>query len=537
MLPEVRDAAFVSRHPGTQLLHVSEADFKAALLSGATTSGSSSGGSGGAAGMKSGLSVPFTVDRKWYLDRYHKNERYEHVIYAQSRTLYEGVYLNLMTVLHWPMPGVVPGFRSGNKTRLFAKETGVEGWLHDRISPYLATSRDGRSFNFQWVYAKRPLLRGGTAKPDPMRIVMPAAQIVTRDGWHWLYFAGTPKPHTERWQGLCKIYLARWRQDRITGLRPQRDAAKPLIETKPFRWPVGALTLRVVVELSKSGASAAVALISTNGTTLRKLLKAEYASAAADGEQQNTGSSGASEVRVADLRLHALGDVQLRFALRGAATLYAFHITCGPCGCDGPPTDITCDKGNAFSKGLSGFDFAGQLERAKIVTQRMMGAIRTLGDAHHLGRAARIESLLEYGCATGITTRQARRALPDVRSAIGFDVDEAAIAKARRDPESRELGVEFLLAKELGGRTADLVRVCAPFVITSLSPRLFCPLISLTQSAFCRIAVCGSTSSRSRVRPSWRRRCARCCSLSTGRTGCYGSSSRRRRTSTPSTIT
>ena len=51
---------------------------------------------------------------RWYLDRDSKVERYEHVIYSQTRTLYRGgtsggLHLGLTSILHWPYPGVVQG--------------------------------------------------------------------------------------------------------------------------------------------------------------------------------------------------------------------------------------------------------------------------------------------------------------------------------------------------------------------------------------------------------------------------------------------
>ena len=436
---------------GTQLLHIGERDFLHALLNNMTVSRQGKRGR-----------VPFKLESSWYLDRYNKTERYEHVIYSQTRTLYEGVHLGLVTTLHWPMPGVIPGFRMAEKQRLFANVTGIEGWMHDRIVPYLATSRDGRKFNFQWVYAKQPLVRGNTTNAEPMRVVMPAAQVVTWGGWHWLYFAGTMQPHTLRWKGVCKIYLARWPQDRISGLETAPDVARSddsgFVLTKPFRWPRGALALSVNINVGRRAGHAKGAGHSHNERTSRCALSLLTANGTVVpvgtiGEGESIGMN--AEVRVAGLSLHELGDVQMRFEMRGIVRLYAFTITCGPCGCDGPPTDITCDRGNSFSKGLSGFDFEGQLSRATSTTQRMKAALATISDERHLNRAVNPTSLLEYGCATGITTSVAKEALRNVTSAIGFDVDEKAIARARA--RAGASGVQFFMATEVGDRTAELV--------------------------------------------------------------------------------
>ena len=318
---------------GTQLLHVSDDDFHRVLLGNST------------ARQPKGR-VPFKLDRMWYLDRFNKLERYEHVIYYQTRTLYEGVYLGLLTALHWPMPSVIDGFQTEEKQVLFSSVTGVEGWMHDRIAPYLVTSRDARAFNFQWVYAKQPLIRSNTSRPEPMRVLLPAAQIVTWGGWHWLYYAGTQRPHTQRWSGSAKIYLARFPKDRISGLQTTADG---FIMTKPFRWPRGALTLSINLHLGpaggrKDGCGCIISLIGSSGGMVRSLH--EVSSGQRDEDEV--------EVRVADLGLSELGDVQMRFVMRGEVQIYAFTITCGPCGCDDHPTDVTCDTGSSFSKRLSG---------------------------------------------------------------------------------------------------------------------------------------------------------------------------------------
>ena len=391
----------------------------------------------------------------------------------QTRTLYKSVYLNLVTVVHWPTPGVNKGFNKSLKDALFANEGGMEGWLHDRVLPYLATSRDGKRFNYQWVDAKQPLLHGNPSHPEPIGVVLPAAQIVTHRGMHWLYYAGTNKAHTERWTGECKIYLARWQQNRISGLQPCKGIgcsrathADGVVTTKPFRWPQGALSLVVNVDFpqQRRDGRASVELVSTNGTVMHRLLEVSR-----DSDR---------EARVEHLKLHELGDMQLRFALHGTVRLYAFTVACGPCGCDGHPTDITCDKGNSFSKGLSGFDFVGQKIRAEVATRRMIGAIKTLSDVEHLGRPIQINSLLEYGCATGITTRAVKQALPHAQSAIGFDVDQAALAKARAN--AGDSGTEFIHASKLGARTADLV-VCLHVITVQTADELAAKAHALAQ--------------------------------------------------------
>ena len=376
---------------GTQLLHVSSDDFHRALLSNVTAGRRAFPLGKSTAGRKGG--VPFRLERMWYLDRYEKLERYEHVIYYQTRTLYEGVYLGLLTALHWPTPGVLEGFNAKGKRELFAEVAGIEAWMHDRITPYLVTSRDARTFNFQWVYAKQPLVRGNTEQPEPMRVVMPAAQIVTWGRWHWLYYAGSHQPHTERWSAPAKIYLARFPKDRISGLETTaaaRSATGGVIVTKPFRWPQGALTLSVNLQVGfvsdhDDGSSCAISLAGTQGTRLLHEVRGAHGH---DGDELE------AEVRVADLGLSDLGDVQMRFAMSGTVRIYAFTITCGPCGCDGHPTDVTCDEGSNFSKRLSGA--ARQLSQTVACRQprvphvpHMQLELRSASSCHRLPSAPR----------------------------------------------------------------------------------------------------------------------------------------------------
>ena len=226
-----------------------------------------------------------------------------------------------MTVLHWPMPGVVPGFRSGNKTRLFAS-TGVEGWLHDRISPYC--DEQGRAqLRFQWATRSARSFEEGPRSPTRCdRHARRADRHARRLDCALL--AGVLPPTPRRPDARS----GRFKQDRITGLRSGAN--------RRARWHralcVGqrARTLRVVVELPRAASSAAVALISTNGTTLRKLLKAEFSlrGSATTKTRAELRKRGARRRPAA----HALGDVQLR--LRCVATTLAPSTSRAPCGRD-----------------------------------------------------------------------------------------------------------------------------------------------------------------------------------------------------------
>ena len=62
-------------------------------------------------------------------------------------------------------------------------------FARDVTNVYLVTSRDGVSIDDEWVYAHRPLLpKASTQGEWDSAFVLPAAQIVTDDEAHRIYF-------------------------------------------------------------------------------------------------------------------------------------------------------------------------------------------------------------------------------------------------------------------------------------------------------------------------------------------------------------
>merc|ERR1712217_579723 len=115
----------------------------------------------------------------------------------------------------------------------------------DSVLPYLATSRDGIHWNWNWVYAQKPMPLG--AEYD-WGYVQAAHQFITWRGFHWLYFSANAKEHLARWRGEEDIWLAKYPQDRLIGLSPTARGTGTVV-TKPFLWPAEATALYVNVEV------------------------------------------------------------------------------------------------------------------------------------------------------------------------------------------------------------------------------------------------------------------------------------------------
>ena len=101
---------------------------------------------------------------------------------------------------------------------------------------YIATSRDGDSWDAHWVYAGQPLIPRGPDGSFDKDILLPASTIVTHDDKHWLYYAGANERHGNeqvKFDRKHAIGLATLRLDGFVGLRADEMAGT--IVTKPFR--------------------------------------------------------------------------------------------------------------------------------------------------------------------------------------------------------------------------------------------------------------------------------------------------------------
>merc|ERR1712113_345146 len=134
----------------------------------------------------------------------------------------------------------------------------------DALVPYLVTGRDGLKYNFESVYSNVPLPLLSGLGNDTMTI--PAAQMLTVGGYHWIYFSAQPGYHHYRFAGKnwfpAKTYLARFEQDRISGIAAKDEGG--VLMTRAFPWPETATSVLINAVIS-DGASLSLHLIEENG--------------------------------------------------------------------------------------------------------------------------------------------------------------------------------------------------------------------------------------------------------------------------------
>eukprot|EP00929_Paragymnodinium_shiwhaense_P114391 TRINITY_DN82764_c0_g1_i1.p1 TRINITY_DN82764_c0_g1~~TRINITY_DN82764_c0_g1_i1.p1 ORF type:complete len:710 (+),score=158.49 TRINITY_DN82764_c0_g1_i1:129-2258(+) len=286
-----------------------------------------------------GLRVPnarmrTTVASDWYLDRFGKLEWTRRQIYAQSRVLYEGVYFGLLHIYQWPIVtklSVDPGFLQQATANAFRDENVWRSF--DTLQGYLATSRDGLRFNFQWIYDDQPLQLSGVDNngEEYYKWVQPAAQFVTVGDHHWLFFTGNPTSHRWRWNTTERFHLAKFPRDRISGLQASSGGAEEaggMVLTKQLQWVAGTEAVAAVavnVDIEASGALCKVRVLLEDGreSAILEVSRRDRV----DGARVRGQRQGERIVRITDWldKPPSHGQlVRLRFDLARKAKLYAF---------------------------------------------------------------------------------------------------------------------------------------------------------------------------------------------------------------------
>jgi len=165
------------------------------------------------------------VVRNWRFDRKDPEEWKRRQIYGLADWIHEGVHFALMMVIEWP-GDMSEGPKDYHKR-------------HERnlLEFYIATSRDGDSWDLRWVYAGKPMIpRGGDGTWDKDMII-PASALITHEDRHWLYYDGYNERHgvfqrdDEKARG--GIGLATLRLDGFVGLEAKGQAG--MITTRPFK--------------------------------------------------------------------------------------------------------------------------------------------------------------------------------------------------------------------------------------------------------------------------------------------------------------
>ncbi|MFO1019413.1 MAG: hypothetical protein U0903_01745 [Planctomycetales bacterium] len=118
-----------------------------------------------------------------YLERVRR-EALRRQIYAMTDWLYEGVHFGLIAVLEYPTD-VSEGLQTDHVTR---HERSIENF-------YIATCRDGVSWNFHWIYAGQQIVPRGTFRAWDKDMIFPTSRIVTHQDKHWIYYGANNERH------------------------------------------------------------------------------------------------------------------------------------------------------------------------------------------------------------------------------------------------------------------------------------------------------------------------------------------------------
>ncbi len=244
----------------------------------------------------------WTRGRSWKFDREGDQECRRRQVYSLTSTIYEGVHFAFMQVYEWPedmSEGPIDLHRRHER---------------DVINSYLATSRDGESWDLGWIYAGDPIVPRGPAGAFDKDLIFTMSQFLTHEGRHWIYYTGINERHWIRGRQAA-IGLAHLRLDGFVALEAGEKTG--VLTTKPFR---------------------------LEGTGLRVNLDARSGECRVEGLDQDgktISGFGLSDAVVnrnlddTDLRIswkqHDLASIRgqtirLRFHLR-SARLYAFRLT------------------------------------------------------------------------------------------------------------------------------------------------------------------------------------------------------------------
>ena len=269
---------------------------------------------------------------EWYLDRLGKVERFRRQAYSVTLTPYtEDLWLGLACVIEWAKDLSEP---VGPNEPAFERDT---------LNTYLVTSRDGIHVDLGWIYAQQPLLpKDGKRQSDwDSGLIMPSAQIITREHEHRLYFEarhgslhhenryshGTPQVP----RNLAKIGTAAWPRERLAGIRVARTGAVGMLLTK--RFALEGDTLVIDVDTADECGNVTIEVLDAMGGTLPGRSQAEAIPIRShDGRVVVEWSDPVTRVAESlGVRVALQSLIQLRFHLAGGAKLYAFQITTPGC--------------------------------------------------------------------------------------------------------------------------------------------------------------------------------------------------------------
>ena len=161
-------------------------------------------------------------------------------LYMMTDWMYEGVHIGLLAALEYPSDlseGTKEDFHKRHKRS-------IENF-------FIATCRDGVSWDWHWVYAGKPIVPRGPDGSWDKDMVFPPTHLVTHDDKHWIYFGGCNERHPsaeyEAWiQRQSGIGLAWLPLDRFVSLAAGDKAGE--FTTKPFKLEEKGIELNIATE-------------------------------------------------------------------------------------------------------------------------------------------------------------------------------------------------------------------------------------------------------------------------------------------------
>ena len=245
--------------------------------------------------------------RNWKFDREGPDEWKRRQVYALTDWIYHGVHFAQIMVYEWP-EDMSEGPKDFHKA-------------HDRdvLRYYIATSRDGDSWDLTWVYAGKQMVpRGGDGAWDNGMVEQSPGGIVTHADKHWLYYSAYNERHglwnpASDERSLSGIGVATLRLDGFVYLEAKDE--RGTIVTKPFKLEGDKLQVNV------KGGEVLVEVLDRKGKALRGF-----------SAKDATKYKGVDELRLTPTwkngrRLSTLKGsvIRLKFHLRNAR-LYSFQI-------------------------------------------------------------------------------------------------------------------------------------------------------------------------------------------------------------------
>lgn len=232
-------------------------------------------------------------------------------IYFMTDWMYEGMHLGLLAVYEYPTD-ISEGSTEDFHTR---HERNVENF-------YIATCRDGVSWDWHWIYAEKPLVPRGPAGSWDKDMLFPPNHIVTAHDKHWIYYGGTNERHSafeyDVWLTRSNnVGLAWLRLDGFVGLVAGDKEGE--FTTKPFE--LKGKNLEINLDAANSG-WVQVEVLDLNGNPIEKFSGAN-AMKLNDVDDLRARPKWSS---AADLQELIGTPIRLRFSLQNAK-VYAFQFT------------------------------------------------------------------------------------------------------------------------------------------------------------------------------------------------------------------